>query len=472
MHPLRRKLLTFFAIVLAGALITAWIQYSGDAPARRPSRERGRAARVLEVKPLEVIPRVTGYGVVQAQRSWQGIAEVGGSIVEMGENVEVGRTVQEGTLLFKIDPGTYKLEKSRTEATVRGVRAQIDELRAREASAKKNLELEKKALELARKDLERARKSLEGGVATATEVDTAERGVIAAEKAVQSLENTLLELPASRRVLEAQIDQQQAGVEGARISLTKTEVVAPFTMRIRQVNASLQQAISPGSVIVIGDGIDVMEVAAQFPVGTIGSLLGPRPAAANAADAGAPPDDAGAPPADAGADANNAAPRARRSSAITAIIRLKSQGVEATWNGKFRRFQGVDPATRTMGVVVEVIDARRREGRTGPPLSVGLHAEVELRGPARKGCLAIPRTALQRDKVHVVTKENRLEIRTVETDLLQEQYACITKGVKEGEQVILTSLSPAVEGMLIAPRKDDTAATWLSAAAKAEEPAP
>lgn len=470
MASTRRRWAGFIVLILLGLGGFGWLQYSGDPPKRRSARDRGRSVRVLEVKPLEVVPRVTGYGVVQAQRTWQAVAEVGGTIVGVADDLEVGRTIQKGTRLFKIDPGSYELERNRGEASVRGVRAQIAEIKTREESARASLKIEKRVLDLAVKDLERAKKAFEAGLGPQTGVEQAERGVLAAQKSVQSLENTLLELPASRRVLEAQIAQQEAGVEGARKDLAKTEVLAPFTMRIREVNASLHQAVGAGQVVVVGDGIDVMEVAAHMPVGTIGPLMGPRtapapPPAEPADDPAGPLDPLGE---GGGSPVAPTPRRPSRASSISALIRLKSQDVEVSWDGKFRRFQGVDPTTRTIGVVVEVDTPRRRQGRSGPPLSSGLHVEVELRGVPRADCLAVPRAALLDTKVHVVGKDDRLELRDVEVDIIQEQYVCIAKGLAAGDRVVLTALTPAVEGMLLTPRADETAATWLAAVAKGQ----
>ena len=71
------------------------------------------------------MPRVTGYGEVAAQRSCQGLAEVGGTIVQMGPRVQLGRVVREGELLFEVDPEELELEKRRTVASAKAVRAQI-----------------------------------------------------------------------------------------------------------------------------------------------------------------------------------------------------------------------------------------------------------------------------------------------------------------------------------------------------------
>ncbi|MCY1008267.1 hypothetical protein OV079_22435 [Nannocystis pusilla] len=100
--------------------------------------------------------------------------------------------------------------------------------------------------------------------------------MIVAEKTVQTFRNTLGELPATRRVLEAQLEQQQAGVATTKLELAKTEIVAPFTMRLREVNAALEQVVTGGQALIVGDGIDVFEIPAQVPVGSLGSLLPPR----------------------------------------------------------------------------------------------------------------------------------------------------------------------------------------------------
>lgn len=468
------------------------------------------------------MPRTIGYGVVEAKREWQAIAEVSGELVELAEGVEVGRVVQEGSTLFKIEPRSYELEETRSEATVKAAKAQIDELKAREQSARDSLKVEERVLELARQDLNRTRILYEGGNAPQMDVDNAERTVLTAEKSVQAIKSTLLELPASRKVLSAQLEQMQAGVKGARLSLAKTEVVAPFTMRIRELNVSLHQAVSNGAVVLVGDGLDAVEIPAQMPVGTIGPLMPRRRGAAAVAGAGAEgaattegagaategagagegagegagrrrggrggegaTGDAGAasdrrdpepaaeaaPAAGEDAPAGEAAPTGSRMASaadrIQAIVRLESQGISATWKGRFRRILGVDPTTRSVGVMVEVDEPRRRD--QGPPLVPGLHVEVELRGEAQPGCLAIPRPALHGDRIWVVDDDNRLEIRAVTTTMVQEDFVCLAGGAEARERVVLTDLAPAVEGMLLAPRSDKEAAIRLRALARGEE---
>ena len=102
-HSVTRRLLVLLGFLALGGVAYALLHVSGAPPKRRPPSARGRPVRVLAVKTMPALPRATGYGVVTAQREWQAIAQVSGAVIEMNENLEVGRVVREGTRLFKID---------------------------------------------------------------------------------------------------------------------------------------------------------------------------------------------------------------------------------------------------------------------------------------------------------------------------------------------------------------------------------
>lgn len=449
-RPLIRSIASFVAFVLVGVGVYAWLQYTRAAPRTRPAQEQGRAVRTIALAPLAVVPRTTGYGAVEAQREWQALAEVSGTVVELADRLEVGRVVQAGTVLLRLDPVNVTIEQGRTEAAVKAVRAQIGELKAREASAQQNLAIDERSLTLARSELERVRALYEQGAAPLTDVETAERAVITAEKVVQGHRNTLSELPATRRVLEAQLEQQQAGVATSKITLAKTEVVAPFTMRLREVSVALQQTVTGGQVLLVGDGIDVFEIPAQVPVGAIGQLLPPRD----------PQEEAKRDP---------AVQRPPRTAAIEAIVRLDAQGLTRTWTGRYRRSGGIDPNTRMQLAVVEVEDVRDA-ARQGPRLQRGLYVEVELRGPPRPDCLAVPRAAYHDGKLYVAGEGDRLEVRNVEATLVQEEFVCVAGDVRPGDRIVTTDLVPALPGMLLAPRDDDEGKAALARAAEGAAP--
>lgn len=499
------------AVVLVGLTglgvgVYLWLVRDPDSSRARRRREGGQPVRVIEVAARSAVPSVTGYGVVAAQRSWQGVTQVSGRVVEVDERVQVGRIVREGDVLFRIDPEDLELEKSKSESSVKGVKAQLAEMRAREKGNRASLEVERKVLALARKELERTRELHASGAASLAEIETAEREVLTAEKSVVSLENTLAELPASRRVLEAQLEQLEAGVTGADLQLARTEVVAPFTMRIRQVDATIGQAVSSGAVLVIGDGVDAVEITAKLPVGAIDPLLpartepraetmtggeaagdpaaGGEPSAAGAAasearDPAAELGDATAELGDPTADPSAAtSPRARGgrlariAEAIDATVILDTPTVQGRWPARFSHFAGIDETSRTLGVVVTVDEPRRREGQRSVRLSPGMHVEVDLRGEPQAGCLALPIEAVHGTTVYVVDAEDRVELRSVELSWAQEEFVCVGEGLVAGERVVTSSLTPAVAGMLLEPTVDEFEAQRLETLVDGEQPEP
>ncbi|MCA9705321.1 MAG: hypothetical protein KDK70_05700 [Myxococcales bacterium] len=489
-----------------GVGVYLWLVRDPGSQRGRRRREGGQPVRVLEVAEHAAIPRITGYGTVAAQRSWQGVTEVGGRVVEIDERLQVGRVVREGAVLLRIDPEDLELEKTKSESSVKGVKAQLAESRAREKGTRASLDVEQKVLGLARKELDRVRDLYESEAASLTELEAAQREVLAAEKAVVSLENTLAELPASRRVLEAQLEQLEAGVTGAGLQLARTQLVAPFTMRIREVNATVGQAVSSGSILVVGDGMQAVEVTAKLPVGAIDPLLPsrperpPRPASNGASDgasdgasAGASvgartgndpgPPDPSAPsepaPAPDRPDAATNDPAAtpprrgwlgRIAEAIEATVVLDTPAVQASWPARFSRFAGIDEASHTLGVVVTVDEPRMREGPHRVSLSPGMHVEVQLRGQPQAGCLALPTEVVHAGTVYVADGEDRLQLREVELSWAQEDFVCVASGLAAGERVVTTPLSPAVAGMLLDPTVDEFEARRVAGLVGQEPP--
>jgi len=451
MSSLIRRSLAFAAPVALGATALILMQRARSEPKERPPSEQGRAVRVLEVQSHEAVPRAVGYGVARSQREWKLVAEVSGRVIELDEQLQTGRIIRKGTKLIKIDPEDYELVATQQEATVEGVEAQLAELGVKERSTRASLKIAKRSLALTRKDLGRVQQLFAGGNATAAEVDDTDRQVLSQETTVQNLQNTLAEIPASRRRYRAQIDQYEAGVAGAQLDISRTEILAPFDLRIRSVDVELSELVSVGTVLAEGDGIATAEVPAQFPIGSLQPLIPPRPGDAPVT--------------------TQTLDRLRNALGIQARVRLESGGVVAQWTADFDRFGNVDSETRTVGVVVTVEEPyKRAKPGVQPPLISGMYVEVELRGRPRPGCLAVPRSALRGKELQVVGAEQRLETREVEVAFLQDAYACVVGGLEEGEQVVLTELVPAIEGMLLEPRVDEQAVAGLEAAVRGEEP--
>ena len=69
-----------------------------------------------------------------------------------------------------------------------------------------------------------------------------------------------------------------------------------------------------------------------------------------------------------------------------------------------------------------------------------------------------------------MTAETRLEIRAVKSGLVQGGFVEIVEGLASGENIVVSDLSPAIEGMLLRTTADEQALAALTRDAAGEVP--
>lgn len=155
--------------------------------------EKAAAPQATLVKSMQVIKRDTPLvydytGFVQAQQEMELKAQVSGQIT--GKYFNGGDTVQQGQVLYTIDPRTYRANLLQAEANLANARA---------------------ALATASVDAERYTKLYEQSAVSK-----------------QTLDNAIM----ARDQAQASVNAQQAILENAQIDMSETNVTAPFTGRI------------------------------------------------------------------------------------------------------------------------------------------------------------------------------------------------------------------------------------------------
>jgi multidrug efflux pump subunit AcrA (membrane-fusion protein) len=117
----------------------------------------------------------------------------------------------------------------------------------------------------------------------------------------------------------------------------------------------------------------------------------------------------------------------------------------------------VDPATRSIGVIVSVPDpyGQFRAG-SRPPLIKGMFVRVELRAPPVEDVILLPRAAIREGRAMLVGDDDRLRFADVATDYASGDIAIIRAGdIAPGARIVTSDLSP----------RDDAAEARLEAAA-------
>jgi multidrug efflux pump subunit AcrA (membrane-fusion protein) len=419
--------------ILAGLLITVILVKTSQPPAQLSITEATRLVRVIDVPVVELVPRAVGYGSVAPSVALDAVAEVDGKIIEMLPNLKRGNIVQAGSVLLRIEPTSYELAIAEIETSIESTRAQLDETYVEEKNTRVSLGIEKKSLEFSQKELDRLSNIVKKGAVSRSSLDQQERTYLTQLQSVQSLKNALNLIPVERKLLQSQLAGHEAKLASAKLDLENTIVTVGFNGRIAEVNIELGQYVRVGDVMVVVDGISKAEVTAQVPILRLRPLV----------------------PVSDTSSMQISDDMFEKVLGFKAKVRLQEMGVE--WDARFVRMNDtIDPKTRTMGVIVEVDEPYSKTvPGIRPPLIKGMFVEVRISGKPILDQLVIPRNALHEGKVYILNKDSRLEIRKVETAIVQPDFVSIASGLEQGERIIISDLVPAIDGMLLRAVPDE-----------------
>jgi multidrug efflux system membrane fusion protein len=172
---------------------------------------------------------------------------VSGPIIKL--NVQDNQEVNEGDVLFEIDPSDYQLQVDNAQAALTSLDQQIEVAKAQD----ENLKYQVKAAEAgvaeaqaqekqANDTMKRIEPLLAKGFATADDVDKAETAVKVAQASLATSEQQLNQAKttlSTLATLQAQRPGAVAALNLAKLNLSYCKVVAPFPGKILNLNLSV-----------------------------------------------------------------------------------------------------------------------------------------------------------------------------------------------------------------------------------------
>jgi|TARA_B110000503_G_scaffold41369_1_gene68052 membrane fusion protein, multidrug efflux system len=138
--------------------------------------------------------------------------------------------------------------------------------------------------------------------------------------------------------------------------------------------------------------------------------------------------------------------------ANTVVLSGSANGRSANWSASVVRSEGVvDELNRSQYVVARVSDPYRLNQSlkgNAVPLLVGTFVTATLKGKVLSNVFKVPRSALlQGSRVAVVDKMQRMQINSVDVVSSDEGYYYLSKGLKEGAEVIVSAIGTPIEGL-------------------------
>lgn len=251
----------------------------------------------------------------------------------------------------------------------------------------------------ARRELHRIESLRKNNLASETQLDQAKRSYKLAEATLN----------------EARIQQDQA-----QTNLERTVLYAPFTGRVRRETVDIGQYLARGENIATLYATDFYEV--HLPIGIEQFIYLDIPAGTQ----GVLNDD----------------------QTLPVTITGKIGAREYTWQGELQRTEGeIDAATRLVYGVVTVAN-EVAPGRA--PLLVGMFVKASIQGREFPNIVTLPRGALRdNQQILVVDHESRIRFRNIDILRIQGNEVLVQGGLDAGEQVSISALTVAVDGMRV-----------------------
>ncbi|MCG8533049.1 MAG: hypothetical protein MI749_20670, partial [Desulfovibrionales bacterium] len=267
------KRLLIVVPIVCGVILVGVMKNTKKPPKKVAGRERVRTVRVLPLEKMRVRPRVTGYGYVIPDRTWEAIAEVGGKVVHMAPHLKKGNFFKKGDLLFRLDPEAYGLAETRGRAELLNLEAQLKELEQTRKNTSRVLETERRSLAILAQEVKRKKDLFAKGVISASTLEQEERRFLSQQTVVNNLENTLRLIPSRKKALLARKTSGLSTVKTRQLDIAKTEFVAPFDGRISRVDIELGQFAPAGSLLIMAQSIERCEIPVPLPPSRFMALM-------------------------------------------------------------------------------------------------------------------------------------------------------------------------------------------------------
>lgn len=417
-----KKRLLWIPPLLLGLLVLFLAPLIKQEPAQSDKMNSLKVVRILKMQPRQIQPTAIGYGYVQPAVDWQAQSELSGTVIWISEKLDNGSIIIKGEKLLKIDPAPFLLTQAQLQA-------QLEVAKLKDKTIHSSLQIALQDFQLQKAELNRFQRLSKTGNISKTALDAGRRQLLSSQQQLQTLKNSLLINQAEQKVLNSQLAI-------IALDLQKTVLRAPFDLRITEVNIGFAEYINRGEQLLKADGLNAAEVSAQFPIGKMGPL---RRAVKKSRSEQSPHAD------------------------LQAVVELQTADRKISWQATVDRSGGLlDAQTQSQSIVVS-IDNPYKKASPGsrPPLIRNTFVKVTLKAPVLKDQLLLPLTAIHNKMVYILDSDNKLQIKPVQIEFVQQQLAVIKSGLTVGERVILSPLSPAIKGMKLKPLQDKKMQQWL-----------
>jgi RND family efflux transporter MFP subunit len=411
------KAIRVFLVLLVAMVIGVTLVIMRPKAERQVPVQQGRLVEVFPARAEEFQMVIEAFGTVAPRESLKLVAQVRGQIVDIAQSFKEGNFVKKGTRLIQIDPRTYSLEVKRRSVQIMQAEAELKRLEQEVVNLKSRVKIAKSDVTLSKGEYLRLKKLIDRKVIAQSQLDKAEQAYLASRERLQAIENQLALIGPQREQLNAAREMADVMHQQANLDLDRSGIEAPFAGWV------LEKAIEVGQHVNVGQQLGSIYKAGELDV-----------------EVSIPTKEFKWLPAGMGKDTS-----------VAADVIFKNSGDQQVWQGRVTRVKArMDERTRTVPVVIEVDEtATTEEAASGFRLRPGMFVTIKIKGKAVNQAYVLPRQVVYPGDVIYTLNNDQLKIKEVGILRSYKDSVIVNEGLSEDDQIIITPLSGAVDGMSV-----------------------
>ncbi|MBI9076039.1 MAG: efflux RND transporter periplasmic adaptor subunit [Desulfatibacillum sp.] len=415
-------------ILWAGAAAKSILTAMKTPPKAAENGERALKVEVMEVQPDDRLVIITGTGSAKAKDMVKLAPEVGGKVIRVHPDLEEGKRIPRGEILFEIDPTNYQSAYEVAAATVAQTNNTIERLQKQQSMDSERLKTIARNRDLAKAEYERVRTLFEKSkVGTQSGLDRAESAFNSAADMADQVSLAVDLYPIQIQETRSALESARARLRTAKADLERTKVRAPFDGRVVAKAIDPGQFVQPGAPVLTLADDSVLEIHVPLDSRDARDWLQFK-------------ENAGL------------QDTAWFGSLVQAPceIRWTEDKNGHYWEGILDRVVAFDNKTRTLTVSVQV-PGEKALSRDGDqlPLVEGMFCAVNIPGKTMQGVMELPRWAVSFENTVYISNDLRLKTVPVTVERVQGETAYISQGLAPGDQVVTTRLIDPLENSLL-----------------------
>jgi multidrug resistance efflux pump len=422
---------------------------------------------------LDIDGEATSYRVLTVG------AEVTGRILKKSEATRSGTFVNQGDVLFEVDPVNYQLDEQRLQARVDQASEELKAIEVDLQNGAALLKLAQEDNELQKEHLERVKTAVARKAASEVELDNAARQELTSRNAVQMQQNQLNTLAQTKKTREAALKLAQAELQRTRVDLERCLIVSPITGRIVDDMKEEGDYVKPGDTLVHISDSSRMEVKCSLKGQELAWIwqhgqqsVEPKIATSETSvetsvKTEAAPAESTATSADANSTAETRKADPFQMPNVPCEIAFEFEGVETVWDGYLSRYEGsgMDRATRMFPCRV-IVDAPEKtrvnspEGSTQvspPTLLSGMYVTVRIPIDSPAPLLQVPAESIRPGGQLWVVRDGKLKVVSISLVRVDGDLALVRQDeqtLKAQDVVIVSPLASVKDGMPVSVMSD------------------